>query len=92
MYAVNGDRTICTQEDSLIIVVSKTLTATLELVLIAMKNVICFITLPTTTYNDGYYSQSGGNAADDIIANLMCLTISGTLCVYFASMIEQIAT
>lgn len=37
-------------------------------------------TLPTTTYNIGYYSQSGGNAAD-IIANLN-ITTPGTYTYY----------
>jgi gliding motility-associated-like protein len=71
VYAVNGDRIICTQEDSFDIIVSETPNlATLGLV---FDNEECgtyvLPTLPTTTYNISYYSQSGGNASD-LITNL----------------------
>jgi gliding motility-associated-like protein len=71
VYAVNGDRIICTEEDSFDIVVSETPNlATLGLV---FDNEECgtyvLPTLPTTTYNISYYSQSGGNASD-LITNL----------------------
>ncbi|WP_133256575.1 T9SS type B sorting domain-containing protein [Flavobacterium tibetense] len=71
VYAVNGDRIICTEEDSFDIVVSETPNlATLGLV---FDNEECgtyvLPTLPTTTYNIGYYSQSGGNVSD-LITNL----------------------
>jgi gliding motility-associated-like protein len=71
VYAVNGDRIICTQEDSFDIIVSETPNlATLGLV---FDNEECgtyvLPTLPTTTYNIGYYSQSGGNVSD-LITNL----------------------
>lgn len=71
VYAVNGDRIICTQEDSFDIVISETPNlATLGLV---FDNEECgnylLPTLPTTTYNIGYYSQSGGNPSD-LITNL----------------------
>lgn len=66
VYAVNGDRIVCTQEDSFDIIVSETPNlATLGLV---FDNEECgtyvLPTLPTTTYNINYYSQPGGNAAD----------------------------
>ena len=71
VYAVNGDRIICTQQDSFDIVVSETPDlASLGLV---FDNEECgtyvLPTLPTTTYNIGYYSQSGGNTAD-LVTNL----------------------
>ncbi|MFY7987996.1 MAG: choice-of-anchor L domain-containing protein [Flavobacterium sp.] len=71
VYAVNGDRIICTQEDSFDIIVSETPNlASLGLV---FDNEECgtyvLPTLPTTTYNIGYYSQPGGNATD-LITNL----------------------
>ena len=71
VYAVNGDRIICTQEDSFDIIVSETPNlATLGLV---FDNEECgtyvLPTLPTTTFNIGYFSQPGGNAAD-LITNL----------------------
>jgi gliding motility-associated-like protein len=71
VYAVNGDRIICTEEDSFDIVVSETPNlATLGLV---FDNEECgtyvLPTLPTTTNNISYYSQSGGNASD-LITNL----------------------
>jgi len=71
VYAVNGDRIICTQEDSFDIVVSQTPTlSTLGLVFDNEKcETYVLPTLPTTTYNIDYYSQSGGNAAD-LITNL----------------------
>lgn len=70
VYAVNGDRIICTQEDTFDIIVSETPNlATLGLV---FDNEECgnyiLPTLPTT-YNISYYSQSGGNASD-LITNL----------------------
>lgn len=82
VYAVNGDRIICTQEDSFNVVVSETPNlATLGLV---FDNEECgtyvLPTLPTTTYNIGYYSQSGGNAVD-LIANLN-ITTPGTYTYY----------
>jgi gliding motility-associated-like protein len=82
VYAVNGDRIICTQEDSFDIIVSETPNlATLGLV---FDNEECgtyvLPTLPITTYNIGYYSQSGGNAAD-LIANLN-ITTPGTYTYY----------
>ncbi|UGS23943.1 T9SS type B sorting domain-containing protein [Flavobacterium channae] len=71
VYAVNGDRIICTQEDSFDIVVSET--PNLAALGLVFDNEECgtyvLPTLPTTTYNIGYYSQSGGNAAD-LITNL----------------------
>jgi len=71
VYAVNGDRIICTQEDTFDVIVSETPNlATLGLV---FDNEECgnyiLPTLPTTTYNISYYSQSGGNASD-LITNL----------------------
>ncbi|WP_445715553.1 choice-of-anchor L domain-containing protein [Flavobacterium sp.] len=82
VYAVNGDRIICTQEDSFDIIVSETPNlATLGLV---FDNEECgtyvLPTLPTTTYNIGYYSQPGGNAAD-LITNLN-ITTPGTYTYY----------
>lgn len=82
VYAVNGDRTICTQEDSFDIIISETPNlASLELV---FDNEECgtyvLPTLPSTTYNIGYYSQSGGNAAD-LITNLN-ITTPGTYTFY----------
>jgi gliding motility-associated-like protein len=75
VYAVNGDRIICTQEDTFDIIVSETPNlATLGLV---FDNEECgnyiLPTLPTTTYNISYYSQSGGNASD-LITNLNIIT------------------
>jgi len=71
VYAVNGDRIICTQEDSFDIVVSETPNlATLGLVFDTDEcGTYVLPTLPITTYNIGYYSQSGGNVAD-LITNL----------------------
>jgi gliding motility-associated-like protein len=82
VYAVNGDRIICTQEDSFDIIVSETPNlATLGLV---FDNEECgtyvLPTLPTTTYNIGYYLQPGGNAAD-LITNLN-ITTPGTYTYY----------
>lgn len=71
VYAVNGDRIICTQEDSFDIIVSEIPNlATLGLIFDHEEcgNYV-LPTLPTTTYNIGYYSQSGGNPAD-LITNL----------------------
>lgn len=71
VYAVNGDRIICTQEDSFDIVVSET--PNLTTLGLVFDNEECgtyvLPTLPTTTYNIGYYSQPGGNASD-LITNL----------------------
>lgn len=71
VYAVNGDRTICTQEDSFDVIVSET--PNLAALGLVFDNEECgtyvLPTLPTTTYNIGYYSQPGGNAAD-LITNL----------------------
>ncbi len=82
VYAVNGDRTICTQEDSFDIIVSETPNlAALGLVfdIEECENYV-LQSLPTTTYNIGYYSQSGGNVAD-LITNLN-ITIPGTYTYY----------
>lgn len=71
VYAVNGDRIICTQEDSFDIIVSETPNlAALGLVFDTEEcgNYV-LPTLPTTTYNLGYFSQSGGNTTD-LITNL----------------------
>lgn len=71
VYAVNGDRTVCTQEDSFDIVVSET--PNLSTLGLVFDNEECgtyvLPTLPTTTYDIGYYSQSGGNPSD-LITNL----------------------
>jgi gliding motility-associated-like protein len=82
VYAVNGDRIICTQEDTFDIIVSETPNlATLGLV---FDNEECgnyiLPTLPATTYNISYYSQSGGNASD-LITNLN-ITTPGTYTYY----------
>ena len=82
MYAVNGDRIVCTQEDSFDIIVSETPNlASLGLV---FDNEECgnyvLPAPPSTTYNIGYYSQSGGNAAD-LITNLN-ITTPGTYTYY----------
>lgn len=82
VYAVNGDRFVCTQEDSFDIIVSETPNlASLGLV---FDNEECgnyvLPALPSTTYNIGYYSQSGGNAAD-LITNLN-ITTPGTYTYY----------
>lgn len=71
VYAVNGDRIICTQEDSFDIIVFETPNlAALGLVFDTEEcgNYV-LPTLPATTYNIGYYTQSGGNATD-LITNL----------------------
>ena len=82
VYAVNGDRIICTQEDSFDIVVSET--PNLSALGLVFDNEECgtyvLPTLPTTTYNIGYYSQSGGNASD-LITNLN-ITTPGTYTYY----------
>jgi gliding motility-associated-like protein len=82
VYAVNGDRIICTQEDSFDIVVSET--PNLSALGLVFDNEECgtyvLPTLPTTTYNIGYYSQSGGNALD-LITNLN-ITTPGTYTYY----------
>lgn len=66
VYAVNGDRIICTQQDTFDIVVSET--PNLAALGLVFDNEECgtyvLPTLPTTTYNSNYYSQSGGNATD----------------------------
>ncbi|MQP52658.1 MULTISPECIES: choice-of-anchor L domain-containing protein [unclassified Flavobacterium] len=71
VYAVNGDRIICTQEDSFDIIVSET--PNLAALGLVFDNEECgtyvLPTLPITAYTIGYYSQSGGNAAD-LITNL----------------------
>lgn len=71
VYAVNGDRIICTQEDSFDIVVSETPNlSTLGLVFDTDEcGTYVLPTLPVTAYNINYYSQSGGNATD-LITNL----------------------
>jgi len=75
VYAVNGDRIICTQQDSFDIVVSET--PDLTSLGLVFDNEECgtyvLPTLPTTTYNIGYYLQSGGNTAD-LITNLSIST------------------
>ncbi|MFN7045353.1 MAG: choice-of-anchor L domain-containing protein [Flavobacterium sp.] len=82
VYAVNGDRIICTQEDSFDIIVSET--PNLAALGLIFDNEECgnyiLPTLPTTTYNIGYYSQPGGNAAD-LITNLN-VTTPGTYTYY----------
>ena len=71
VYAVNGDRIVCTEEDTFDIVVSET--PNLAALGLVFDNEECgaylLPTLPTTSYNIGYYSQSGGNATD-LITNL----------------------
>lgn len=71
VYAVNGDRIICTQEDSFDIVVSETPNlSTLGLVFDTDEcGTYVLPTLPVTAYNINYYSQSGGNTTD-LITNL----------------------
>mgnify|MGYP006145029419 FL=1 len=71
VYAVNGDRIVCTEEDTFDIVVSET--PNLAALGLVFDNEECgaylLPTLPATSYNIGYYSQSGGNATD-LITNL----------------------
>ena len=71
VYAVNGDRIICTQEDSFDIVVSETPNlSSLGLVFDTDEcGTYVLPTLPVTAYNINYYSQSGGNTTD-LITNL----------------------
>ena len=71
VYAVNGDRIICTQEDSFDIIVSET--PNLAALGLVFDNEECgnyvLPALPTVPYNINYYSQPGGNTAD-LITNL----------------------
>lgn len=71
VYAVNGDRIICTQEDSFDIIVSEM--PNLAALGLVFDNEECgnyvLPALPTVPYNINYYSQPGGNTAD-LITNL----------------------
>ncbi|WP_395655236.1 choice-of-anchor L domain-containing protein [Flavobacterium sp.] len=82
VYAVNGDRIICMQEDNFDVIVSET--PNLSALSLVFDNEECgtyvLPTLPTTAFNIGYYSQSGGNPAD-LITNLN-ITTPGTYTYY----------
>lgn len=71
VYAVNGDRIICTQEDSFDIIVSEM--PNLAALGLVFDNEECgnyvLPALSTVPYNINYYSQPGGNTAD-LITNL----------------------
>lgn len=71
VYAINGDRIICTQEDSFDVIVSETPNlAALGLIFDTEEcGIYVLPTLPATSYTINYYSQSGGNPAN-LVTNL----------------------
>lgn len=66
VYAENGDRIPCKQQDSFTITVSETPNLAALGLVFSPEECETYIlpTLPTTAYNINYYSQPGGNAAD----------------------------
>jgi gliding motility-associated-like protein len=82
VYAINGDRIICTQEDSFDIIVSETPNLSALGLVFDTDECGTYVlpTLPTTAYDINYYSQPGGNSSD-LISNLN-ITTPGTYTYY----------
>lgn len=90
VHAVNGDRVLCTQEDSFDVIVSETPNLSALGLVFDSEECGTYVlpALPTTPYFINYYSQPGGNAAD-LITNFT-ITTPGTYTYYvYASAINN---